>query len=348
VVQAFLDLAEHRGAERPVHFAAYLRQPTPRHGGTAGQAVQDDVHRVAGVVGQGVRDRVEAVPGDEVRGQPRVQGVGRVEHHRLAGLDVLPVGVGAAEVAADGPDRVQGEAVGERVGLAAHIRLDCVRQRVDAGVSGQSGGHRQGQFEVDDGGDRQERGPRAEHLLVRGAVGDDGELGGLGAAAGGRRDRDHRNCRAEVGSRGLVVPHPPALDAQQAEGLGGLHRAAAAESDHRVRLVLPQDVQSRAERVGRRIRDGFGEQERLQTGVPQRRHQPLRRTGSGEERVRHQQGAAQAQPRDHIAQFTDGATPDAQDPGQGKAGNHGGPFSRNGAAPTPSTVRPAQCAINRQ
>ncbi|MEU5318539.1 hypothetical protein AB0G67_17670 [Streptomyces sp. NPDC021056] len=36
---------------------------------------------------------------------------------------------------------------------------------VDAGVRGQPGRPGQGQFEVDDGGDRQERRPRAQHLL---------------------------------------------------------------------------------------------------------------------------------------------------------------------------------------
>ncbi|WP_338894424.1 hypothetical protein WBG99_00810 [Streptomyces sp. TG1A-60] len=79
VAQAFLDLAHGRRAERPVQVSAYLRQPAARHRGTAGETVQNHVHRIAGVVGQGIADRVELVHGGMVRGQPRVQGVGGVE-----------------------------------------------------------------------------------------------------------------------------------------------------------------------------------------------------------------------------------------------------------------------------
>nr|WP_235029132.1 hypothetical protein [Streptomyces sp. 3213.3] len=38
----------------------------------------------------------------------------------------FPIGACAAEVAADGPERAHGEGVGERVGPAAHVRLDGV------------------------------------------------------------------------------------------------------------------------------------------------------------------------------------------------------------------------------
>ena len=74
------------------------------------------------------------------------------------------------------------------------------------------------------------------------------ELGGLRTAARGRRDRDQRKRRTEVRVRSVVVPHPAALDAPRAEGLGGVHRAAATKSDHRVRVPATRSGRRQANR----------------------------------------------------------------------------------------------------
>ena len=123
-----------------------------------------------------------------------------------------------------------------------------------------------------DRGDRQERQSRAQHLLVGVAVG------------------DHVNCVASeplpavvgtamIGSAGPVYSAGPCTtrirprrSRQHGQRLGGVHRAAAAEPDHPVRLVLGDDPSPASREVGGGVGHGVGEQCRLLTRGPEEAH----------------------------------------------------------------------------
>ncbi len=141
--------------------------------------------------------------------------------------------------------------------------------------------------------------------------------------------------------RRLVVAHPAALHAQQGEGLGGVHRAAAAEADHRVRPVRAQGLQAGDEGVGGRVGHGAVEQRGVEPRAAQDPQQALGGAGAGQERVRDQERAPQAETRDDGAQFLGRAAADAQDPGQGQTGNHGQPLG-GGRTVAPGTGGPVR------
>ncbi len=90
--------------------------------------------------------------------------------------------------------------------------------------------------------------------------------------------------------------------------------------------MLAQGRQAGGEGVGGRVGHGAVEQRGVEPGAAQDPQQALGGAGAGQERVRDQERAPQAEARDDGAQFLGRAAADAQDPGQGQTGNHGQPL----------------------
>jgi len=144
-------------------------------------------------------------------------------------------------------------------GLAADIGLDGVGQRVDAGVGGDPRRQREGQLVVDERGDGHEAEARAEHFLVAGLVGDDGETRRLRAGAGGGGDGDQRQAGFADIAREAVVAHLAAELAEDTYGLGRIDRAAAAEGDDGIEIALADHFDAGANGGSRRLGQGIGE-----------------------------------------------------------------------------------------
>ena len=67
------------------------------------------------------------------------------------------------------------------------------------------------------------------HLEMPGGIGDHRETGHFAAGSGGGRDGDDRRDGVPEGERALVVFDPTLVGQQQADRLGRVHRAAAAD-----------------------------------------------------------------------------------------------------------------------
>ena len=119
------------------------------------------------------------------------------EQHPAARLEVRAVGDGDRQPRRDRPDRAEGDRLGERVRVLREERLERVGQRVDAGGGGRLGRQPERQLRVEDRELRQDALVADVALPPDRLVGDHAVGVRLGAGAGGRRDRDHRQTRLD-------------------------------------------------------------------------------------------------------------------------------------------------------
>ena len=167
----------------------------------------------------------------------------RAQAHVLARAQVRAVVERRLQAPRPGRDPGERQRVRERVRGVGDVRLDALRERVEAGVRGDVGGHRQRELGVDDGDVR-------EHVRV--AHGDfpvsslkDAVLRDLRAGARGRGHGDEG--RAALGERlgaaddleeVVQVRVGSAVCQHRGDALARVHRGAAADGDDGAAPVL--------------------------------------------------------------------------------------------------------------
>ncbi len=144
---------------------------------------------------------------------------------------------GAAEVLGDELDGLEVEHIGHFPGGLGDVAFDGVGESVHAGGGGQAAGHGGHHVGVNDGDFGDVVGVDADELALLFHVGDDVVDGDFGGGAGGGRDGD--------GEDGVILGGSNAFKASDvrefgvvgddADGLGGVHGGAAADSDDGVR-----------------------------------------------------------------------------------------------------------------
>ena len=122
-----------------------------------------------------------------------------------------------------------------------------------------------------------------------------------------------------------AIPHPRALrrGGEDGHGLGGVHRAAAAEAQQHVVVPGADGLHARGNHHVRRVGHGVAEHGGRQAGRTQRRQQLLHRAGGDHPRVRHHQGAGEAELRQQRAGAADAATADQHLAGCCEGHDHG-------------------------
>ena len=198
------------------------------------------------------------------------------------------VTAGVADVAAEQPQRLAGEAVGDDVLLELRgVGLDGVHHRVDAGGGGDRSRQADGQLGVEDGPVRQEL-RRDDAFLLGGAGGDDRDRRDLGTGAGGGR-REHKRQPLTLDQADAVdVRDRLVRGCEHRDQLRGVERAAAADRHDAVDALAPR-LLDRADdhRLGR-IGDDVGEDPdldpaRLKRGERGRREAELQDHRVGDE-----------------------------------------------------------------
>ena len=221
-------------------------------------------------------------------------GQGGAQHHRLARGQVIRPVVHRAQVRADQPHRPLGIHVRHRVGAAADIGFQRVCKAVDARVGSGARRHRQGQFVIHDRGQRQGALACDQHLFVTGGVGHDGEAGGLAAGSGGGRNADEGHRRAVGRMRCLLAPDVTAGGSQDGDGLGGVHRAAAAKADQAVVMAGRECGDASLDHGVGRVGHGVGKNGGDDAGGAQGPQAFLDGAGTHHPGVGHHQRAGQA------------------------------------------------------
>lgn len=111
-------------------------------------------------------------------------------------------------------------------------------QRINAGTGGQEGVHGQGGFRIDQGYIRHHCLADNGELNPFALVGNDHELRHIGRGAGGGRDQHQRRAGDVDGIHPFEFENAAAVRGHDADGLGAIHRAAAANRDNRGAAVL--------------------------------------------------------------------------------------------------------------
>ena len=142
-------------------------------------------------------------------------------------------GDGAAQVLGYELDRLQVEHVGHFPGGLGGVALDGVGQGVHTGAGGEALGHGAHHLGVDNGADGHVVGVDADELAALLHVGDDVVDGDLGGGTGGGGYGDDGRAGVLGGRGALEGTHVGELGVgdDDADGLGGVHRAAAAYGD---------------------------------------------------------------------------------------------------------------------
>ena len=183
-----------------------------------------DAEEAAGQVAHGV-NVAELGPGK------RNTGKGRAEHHVAGSLFVIAGGDKLADVAADELHRLFGHSIGEGVRHLGDVGFLSVDKSVNAAGRRDLGGDGHDELGIEQGVAGDQVVADDGHLEVGLRVGDDGGGGHFAAGTGGGGDRDHRDNRTGNLAEAGIVGDLAAVSGKQANGLGDVHRAAAAEGD---------------------------------------------------------------------------------------------------------------------
>ncbi len=213
-----------------------------------------------------------------------------------------------------------------RVGALRDIGFQRMGQAVDAGVGGGALRHAEGQFVVDDGGQRQGAEAGDEHLLIGFGIGDDGEARRLRAGARRGRDADDGHQPAVRLGRHLEGAHPGAGlgRGEDGHGLGGIHRAAAAEADQAIMVAGFQHGAAGLDDGIGRVGHSFAEHVEGDAGRPQRRQQgTFDGTGGDHPGVRDHQRPAEAEQPQHLRHLGNTAAADPHEARRDDGGCHG-------------------------
>jgi hypothetical protein len=198
-------------------------------------------------------------------------------------------------------------------------------QRIDAGIGGEAEGRRQGQLEVDDGGDRQAAEAGDQHFLVIGGVGDDAEARRLGAGAGRGRDADHGQRRPVGEVRHLVVANMTAARRQHRHRLGRVHRAAAAERHETIEAAAGEQPYAGLDHLAGRVGHRVGENVHRDAGAGENPDQPVDQSRLAHEGIAHDQRIPHAEALQESARLRDGAAADLHETRRMKGCRHPGP-----------------------
>ena len=199
------------------------------------------------------------------------------------------VGDGVAERGGDEADRLDVHHVRHRAGGLRYVALDRVGKRVHAGKRRKPLGHRRHHVGIDEGDDGDVVGIDADELALLLDIGDDvvdRNLGGCSGGSGNREDRLGGFGRRRDALEGADVSELRVGD-DDADGLGGIHRRAAADGDDRVGLGLPEGLDAVLHVVDRRVRlyvavDGIGDLSLVQKVGDLLRDAELDEVGVGE------------------------------------------------------------------
>jgi hypothetical protein len=189
----------------------------------------------------------------------------RPEHHRLARGLVIGRADRPAQVGADEARRLEREHVGQHRRALGDVGLDRVRERVHADPRRQVRRRRDGQLVVRDRDARHQVAVEHHHLDVAVGVGDDRHARDLAAGPCRGRHGDQRQAGAGHVAVAGVVAHIALVGKGHGRRLGGVHRAAPADRDDTVGLVVAHRLQ-RALDIGER-RVGLDVAERRHLGI---------------------------------------------------------------------------------
>ena len=182
-------------------------------------------------------------------------------HHRFPRRGVFRVLIDGAQIGADQPHGAQCIFIRFRIGAARHQGLQRMGQAINARIGGGAWRHAEGQFVIHNRGQGQRTQPRDQHLLIGFGISDHGEARGLTARAGGGRDANHRQ-RGLIGLGGhLEVAHlrTGGCGGQDGHGLGGIHRAAAAETNQAIIIAGLHGSDTGCDHGIGRVRHGIAE-----------------------------------------------------------------------------------------
>ncbi|MEZ5208765.1 MAG: hypothetical protein R2690_17740 [Acidimicrobiales bacterium] len=192
--------------------------------------------------------------------------------------------------------------------VAGEVRLDVVRQGVEAGGGGDVRRQADGERRVGED-DLGQQVRREDDALDVGVVGDDGRATDLAAGAGGRRDGDEvRDAVLDGASAGdlvLVVEQVAVVGGHHADGLGDVEGGAAADPDDGVGTVGPVRLDAGRDLGDDRVADDAAERGGRQPGAVEPLHD------GGEERQRRhadvgdQQRPGHAGARQHVGELVD-------------------------------------------
>jgi hypothetical protein len=158
--------------------------------------------------------------------------------HAGARRDVVGAVDGAGQVAVDHRDRLQRVVVGERAVGERDEGLDAVREGVEPGGGAERVGHRGEQPRVDHRDVRHQRPAHDGDLGVPHGVGDDAELGDVGAGARRGRHHDQRRDGVLDAVDALEVEDAAAVGREQGHALRRVDHGAAADAEHHVAARL--------------------------------------------------------------------------------------------------------------
>ena len=162
-------------------------------------------------------------------------------------------------------NRLEVHHVSHRAGALRDVALDRVGERVHAGEGRETLGHRRHHLGIDERNDRNVVRVDADELALLLDVGDDVVDRNFSRSAGGRRNGENREAR--LLGRGDALERADIRELRvgddYADGLGGVHGAAAANRDDAVGLRLLRGLDAVLDVLDRRVRLDVGVEREL-------------------------------------------------------------------------------------
>ena len=239
--------------------------------------------------------------------------------HLVAGLNILAVGHGRAQVVGNQLDGLDGTGVCNGCGDGRDIGFDGMGQGVHAGGSGQGCWLADHQHRVIDG-DLGCAAPVDDgHLHLGVGVGDDAEAGHFRGGPGGGIDGHEGRHRLGAFVHALEVADMPAVADDQTDALGAVVRAAAAQRDDRITLIVLIGLDAVMNILVRRVGFGAVEDHDADTGALDALLDLIRHPDGGNSLIGHQQSLASAEGLDLITGLLGTANTHEGDGGDKKA-----------------------------
>ena len=250
-----------------------------------------------------------------------------------ARLQVVAVGVGAAEVLVDEAHPLQRDALPHRVVEGRTVGLQAVGQGVHPRTRRDRLRHADGELGVGDHHRWQHLGVEDDLLYVRGGVGDDAGAPDLrpGAGGGGDGDRGCDGVRIGTGppvAHVLEVPDRAGLAGHEGDHLAEVERRPAAEGNDAVMIACAKGGNAGIEVLLGGIGVDLGEDRAAEAARLQDVESGLRHRELGQAAIGHEQGSLDVGGGAGGRQFRDAARAEADGGGIGPVGGerHGATF----------------------
>lgn len=170
-----------------------------------------------------------------------------------------------------------------------HIGLDGVGERVQPSAGGEIGIHGQGDLGIDQGDIRDHGLADDSRLAAAADVVDDGELRDVGGGSRRGGDADERWTGQRDPIHAGIVEHLTAIADDDADALGAVDHATAADGEDDVASLVTIQRDTRHDLVIARVRGHAAEDPRLEPCFLECRHQVVQPAGLNDPRIRDDQ-----------------------------------------------------------